>query len=29
MLVENVMEFLEVTNQTMTITEAKDWLTDT
>ena len=27
--VEDVMEFLEVMNQTMTITEAKDWLTDT
>src|SRR5438270_11941022 len=23
------MEFLEVTNQTITVTEAKDWLTDT
>ena len=27
--VENVMEFLKVMNQTMTVTEAKDWLTDT
>jgi len=27
--VEDVMEFLEVINQTMTVTEAKDWLTDT
>ena len=26
--VEDVMEFLEVMNQTMTVTEAKDWLTD-
>jgi hypothetical protein len=23
------MKFLEVTTQTMTVTEAKDWLTDT
>ena len=29
MLVKDVMKFLEVMNQTMTITEAKDWLTDT
>ena len=29
MLVKDVMEFLEVMNQTMTIIEAKDWLTDT
>jgi len=26
--VENVMEFLKVTNSTMTVTEAKNWLTD-
>ena len=29
MSVENVMEFLEVRKTTMTVTEAKDWLTDT
>jgi hypothetical protein len=29
MSVENVMKFLKVRNTTMTVTEAKDWLTDT
>jgi len=27
--VKGVMEFLKVMDQTMTVTEAKDWLTDT